>query len=432
MGFTVNKTWAEVGFPGAKGPRRWDFAWGRRGAGGGGGAGGRGHGGGARAAGVVRPAPAGITPANPPDGGSPPVVEMSLASLVAAIVDGVMNTELARLMALAIAGHHAEVEAWARPRAERGDPDGQFLLGFLPSAGACTDAASAREWLHRAAAQDHPEALYALSRIDGSHSRWHSRTPINDTMRARMRRAAQLGSADAQHDLGTLLSSGHGGFPKDEVEARGWQERAARAGHLRAQVSIGRMCLRGEGGPSDPVEGLAWLEKAAATEISSDLWAPGVVSDAARLLKVVYTRGLLGVTPDPTKAAAADARLLAAGALRERARAADDCAVGLDAEGQRVTRPFAFANPDEARACSQSTWRPSVAGAVRRCSPISTETSLPDCADYPDWNTRPRFTCSGPTSQTGSCLSLGQSRTSDGSPTIALGVLFRCARRDRR
>ena len=60
-------------------------------------------------------------------------------SLVAVIVDGVMNTELARLMALANAGHHAEVEAWARPRAERGDPDGQFLLGFLPYAGACTD-----------------------------------------------------------------------------------------------------------------------------------------------------------------------------------------------------------------------------------------------------------------------------------------------------
>ena len=260
-----------------------------------------------------------------------------------------MNTELARLMALANAGHHAEVEAWARPRAEKGDPDGQFLLGFLPSAGACTDVASAREWLHRAAAQDHPEALYALSRIDDSDPRWHSRTPINDTMRARMRRAAQLGSADAQHDLGKLLSSGHGGFPKDEVEARGWQERAARAGHLQAQVSFGQMCLHGEGGPSDPVEGLTWLEKAAATEISSDPWARSVVSDAARLLKVVYTRGLLGVTPDPTKAAAADARLLAAGAVRERARAADDCAVGLDAEGQRVTRPFAFANPDEAR-----------------------------------------------------------------------------------
>jgi TPR repeat protein len=260
-----------------------------------------------------------------------------------------MNTELARLMALANAGHHAEVEVWARPRAERGDPDGQFLLGFLPCAGACTDAASAREWLHRAAAQDHPEALYALSRTDDSDPRWHSRTPINDTMRARMRRAAQLGSADAQHDLGTLLSSGHGGFPKDEAEARGWQERAARAGHLQALVSIGRMCLRGEGGPSDPVEGLAWLEKAAATEISSDPWAPSVVSDAARLLKAVYARGMLGVTPDPTKAAAADARLLAAGAVRERARVADDCAVGLDAEGQRVTRPFAFANPDEAR-----------------------------------------------------------------------------------
>ena len=260
-----------------------------------------------------------------------------------------MNPELARLMALANAGRHAEVEAWARPRAEAGDADGQFLLGFLVYAGARIDFATAKEWLHRAAAQDHAEALYQLARIDDSETRTHSRKPINDTMRARMRRAAELGSADAQHDLGVLLSMGEGGFPKDQVESRQWQERAARAGHLLAQVSFGRMCLRGEGGRLDTVEGLAWLERAAATDISSNPWGGFVVRQAASLLALVYTRGIPGVPPDPTKAAAAKARLEAASAARTRERAADDCAGGFDAYGRWVTRPFAFANPDEAR-----------------------------------------------------------------------------------
>ena len=57
-----------------------------------------------------------------------------------------MNAALERLMKLADAGRHAEVEAWARPRAENGDADGQYLLGYLVYAGGCVDFAC--EWPH--------------------------------------------------------------------------------------------------------------------------------------------------------------------------------------------------------------------------------------------------------------------------------------------
>jgi TPR repeat protein len=81
-----------------------------------------------------------------------------------------MNAELTRLMALAESGRHQEVEAWARPRAAEGDADAQFILGYLVFAGACVDFADSCEWFRRAAAQDHAEAIYELSRIDESRS----------------------------------------------------------------------------------------------------------------------------------------------------------------------------------------------------------------------------------------------------------------------
>jgi hypothetical protein len=250
------------------------------------------------------------------------------------------------MIALANSGRYAEVEAWAAPRAEEGEADAQFLMGFLVYAGAPIDFATACDWLRRAAAQGHAEALYRLAQIDESEPRVHSRSPINDTMRATLRRAAELGSADAQHDLAILLATGHGGFSRDEVEARAWQERAARAEHLRAQVSFGRMCLQGKGGPVAVPEGLAWLEKAASTAIRSDPWAPLVVSQAAELLEHTYTAG---AAPDPVRATAAHDRFVAAQRALERDEVADDRAFGHDAQGRSVTRPFAFADRDEAR-----------------------------------------------------------------------------------
>jgi TPR repeat protein len=263
---------------------------------------------------------------------------------------GRMNEELTRLMALAERGRQQEVEAWARPRAVEGNADAQFILGYLVNTGAPVDFESSCDWWRQAAAQDHAEAIYQLSRIDESWVGVHSRAPINDKMRALLRRAAELGSERAQHDLAGLLATGHGGFAKNEAEARGWHERAAQAGNLQSQDGFGTMCLRGEGGPAMIADGIAWLEKAAAADLSAEPWAPLVVSSSALTLSLAYERGLWGVDPDPEKAASSRARLAAARAVLDRHRADDDTAVGRDAEGNSIRRPFAFANPEEATA----------------------------------------------------------------------------------
>jgi TPR repeat protein len=259
-----------------------------------------------------------------------------------------MNAELARLVALADLGRHKEVDAWARPRAEAGDADGQFLLGYLVYAGAPVDFAAACEWFRKAAGQDHAEALYQLAQIDESRTDAHSTMPVSDIMRSRLRRAAELGSERAQHDLAVKLATGHGGFEKGPREARTWFERAARAGYLQSQVSFGKMCLAGEGGPVAIPEGLASLERVAATDLASNAWAPLMVSQASRYLLHAYERGAFGIENDPLKAEVARKQFEAARALLDRGRREDDRAVGRDADGNTVRRPFAFADRGEA------------------------------------------------------------------------------------
>jgi TPR repeat protein len=260
-----------------------------------------------------------------------------------------MTPELARLVALADQHRYQEVEAWARPRAEGGDADAQFILGYLVFAGAPVNFETACDWFRKAAAQDHPEALHQLARIDESRPDAHTTTPVTDTMRARLRRAAELGSERAQHDLAVLLATGHGGFAKDPAEARLWYERAARAGDLQSQLNFGLMCMEGEGGPATPTEGLIWLHRVAATDLASDLWAPLVVFEAAKYLLWAYETGMPGLEADPEKASIARKQFESAQALMDRKHADDDSAVRHDADGKAVKRPFAFANRDEAK-----------------------------------------------------------------------------------
>ncbi len=88
--------------------------------------------------------------------------------------------------------------------------------------------------------------------------------PEDDARRALLVRAAELGSADAQRDLGSLYATGDDGFPKDEALGRLWYGRAAAQGHADAQYNYGSMLLYGEGGPPDPEEAKALIRKAAA------------------------------------------------------------------------------------------------------------------------------------------------------------------------
>ena len=177
-----------------------------------------------------------------------------------------MNEELQRLVDLVDRGQSDSAEAWARPRAEEGDADAQFLMGYLVFGEKRVDFKTACGWFHRAAEQDHPEALFELSRIDESQDRANTGPPRSDADRALLRRAAALSSVRAQAELARHFATGYGGFAKDTVQARAWCQRAANGGDVGAQSMLGSMLLRGEGGPVATDEGLAWLERAAAND----------------------------------------------------------------------------------------------------------------------------------------------------------------------
>ncbi len=77
---------------------------------------------------------------------------------------------------------------------------------------------------------------------------------------------AEAGNADAQYDLGSMYSDGHG-VPRDPREAKAWWEKAANQGQTDAEFSLGFLLLYGAGEgdtaiAADPAAGLPWIEKA--------------------------------------------------------------------------------------------------------------------------------------------------------------------------
>ena len=106
---------------------------------------------------------------------------------------------------------------------------------------------------------------------------------------------AEAGNADAEYDLGTMYSDGHG-VPRDPRQAEAWWEKAANQGQPDAQFSLGFLLLNGAGEgdnavAANPSAGLPWLEKAAAQGHPS----------AEYFLGYLYWSGT-GVTFDPQKA----------------------------------------------------------------------------------------------------------------------------------
>lgn len=86
-------------------------------------------------------------------------------------------------------------------------------------------------------------------------------------------RASDAGSAEGAHRLALIFAQGTGGTPRDDARALALFEKAAAAGHHRAQINAGTLYFRGQGTPRDLVRARAWLEKAAAQEEPYALYA---------------------------------------------------------------------------------------------------------------------------------------------------------------
>jgi hypothetical protein len=141
--------------------------------------------------------------------------------------------------------------------------------------------------MRHAAAQNHPDALWFLTR------RSFEDQETTPQFASELLRAGELGSIHAQRELGVCYATGNWAGPLDLTEAARWYRKAAERGHAECQYDLGFMLLLGEGEPVNTPEGLMWLERAAQQDDHSSL----------QLLVDCYTNGSFGVQPDTEKAA---------------------------------------------------------------------------------------------------------------------------------
>jgi uncharacterized protein len=80
-----------------------------------------------------------------------------------------------------------------------------------------------------------------------------------------IQRASDAGSSEGAHRLALVYAEGLAGTPRNDARAAELFEKAATAGHRRAQMNLGIFYLSGRGVPRNLVQARAWLEKAAAS-----------------------------------------------------------------------------------------------------------------------------------------------------------------------
>jgi len=90
-----------------------------------------------------------------------------------------------------------------------------------------------------------------------------------------LQHAADAGSSEGAHRLGLVFAEALAGVPRNDRRAAELFEKAANAGHLRAEINIGILYMRGQGVSRDLVQARAWLEKAAASDNPEALYALG-------------------------------------------------------------------------------------------------------------------------------------------------------------
>ncbi len=83
----------------------------------------------------------------------------------------------------------------------------------------------------------------------------------NDPL-SKVRRAAEMGDARAQFELGMIYDLGEE-VPQDSAEAVRWFRKAADQGNAKGQFSLGIMYARGRGVPRDYAEAASWYRQAA-------------------------------------------------------------------------------------------------------------------------------------------------------------------------
>jgi uncharacterized protein len=146
--------------------------------------------------------------------------------------------------------------------AEKGIPEAQFqaALFLIEGKAGTKNKEKAKAYLEKAVAANHTLAAFNLAQLILSDASTDTqKKPAFDLFL----RAAQTGLPDAQYAVSQFLANGSGGAPFDEVQARGWLEKAARQNYDTAQLDLGTWLIDGVGGKKDYEAGFLWIKRAA-------------------------------------------------------------------------------------------------------------------------------------------------------------------------
>lgn len=157
---------------------------------------------------------------------------------------------------------HPPLSDRVRQKAEKGDADAQYRVGFAYEFGwgLPQDYTEAARWYRRAADQGDAVAQYGLAELYGNGLG----VPHDYTEAVRwLRRAGDQAFLPAQYRIASASEFGWG-VPQDYVEAARWYRKAAEQGDSEAQYDLVRLYFIGQGVGQDYVQAYMWLTLASA------------------------------------------------------------------------------------------------------------------------------------------------------------------------
>ncbi|VFU07343.1 Sel1 domain protein repeat-containing protein [Methylocella tundrae] len=158
-----------------------------------------------------------------------------------------------------------EAVRWYKLASDRGDRQATFRLALanLVGDGTAKDRDEAQKLFEKAAAQDHPGALYNLGVMAIENK---GGVAPDFTKAAKLfEQAADLGDSDAAYALGLLYRNGTGVEKSDERAAE-WIARSAKDNNVPAEIEYAIMLFNGVGVPKDETAAAKLFLKAAARD----------------------------------------------------------------------------------------------------------------------------------------------------------------------
>ena len=161
----------------------------------------------------------------------------------------------------AVGRNELEASRWFRIASDLGDPQAAFELGALlleGPGGVAKDPAGAKAQFERAAAKNHPGALYNLGvmALGGDKPNYAKAAQY-------FLRAAEAGDDNANYSYGVMEREGKG-VPQNVADSVRWLKRAADAGVIAGQVEYAIMLFNGVGVQKDEAGAVEILRIAAA------------------------------------------------------------------------------------------------------------------------------------------------------------------------